>query len=89
MLDKIVHDFELNNRVSSIHKYLYDKIIDRDSKILSGIPKHEKEIDKAIIEKFLFTHMVPKHLKDIFLKEMEIYGLIKRINRNKIKIIIN
>ena len=88
MLDKIVHDFNLNNRISSIHQYLHTKIVDRDSKILSGIPKHITEIDKAVIEQFLFTHMVPKHLRDTFLKEMEIYGLIKLINRNKIKIII-
>ncbi len=87
MLDGLTENLDLNNRVTSIHKYIHGKIIARDCKMLKDFPREETKIHKDKIEKFLFIHMIPKSIHQIFLKEMESYGLIKILDKRTIEIL--
>lgn len=87
MLGELTQNFKLDKRTPSIHKYIYHKIITRDCKVLKDLPFEETNIQKEKIEKVLFVNMIPKSMTQIFLKEMESYGLIKIKSKRTIEII--
>ena len=87
MLGSLTKNLELDNRIPCIHKYIHGKIVSRDSKVLKDLAKEETKIQKDKIEKFLFINMIPKGLHNIFLKEMESYGLIKIQDKRTIEIL--
>lgn len=87
MMDNLIHNINLDNRIPVIHQYIYRKIINRESKKLVNIPLAESRISREDISQFLYDCMIPKQIQDDFLKEMEGYGLIKLSSRRTIEII--
>ena len=88
MLDNITGNLDLDNRIPIVHKYIYQKILERGSKLLRDIPLDETKIERVCMRRFLSRYMVPVEIQNIFLKEMEEYGLIKISNKKTIEIIV-
>ncbi len=87
MLDGMKQYLELEARVPSVHNYIHDKMVNRESKVLRDIPIDNNRISQDKIKKFLYDNMIPKVLHEVFLKEMELYGLIKITNKKWIEIV--
>ena len=88
MFDNLTEDLNLNNRIPIIHKYIHQKILERGSKLLRGIPIDETKIERVCMRSFLSRYMIPIEIQNTFLKEMEEYGLIKIKNKNVIEILV-
>ena len=88
MLGNLTEEFNLNNRIPVVHKYIYRKLLEKDSKLLKNIPMNETRIDRVCIKKFLCRCMVPIEIQNTFLKEMELYGLIKIKGKKTIEIVV-
>ena len=84
----MLENFKLDNRIPVVHKYVYMKIINKDSKLLKDIPFNETKIDRVCMRRFLSRYMVPIEIQNTFLKEMEYYGLIKICSKKKIEIVM-
>lgn len=78
----------LENRIPIIHKYIHQKILERGSKLLKGIPIDETNIERVCMRRFLSRYMIPIEIQNTFLKEMEEYGLIKIKNKRIIELIV-
>ncbi len=88
MLDGLTENLNLDNNIPIVHKYIHQKILKRDSKLLKDFHSNETKIDRACMKTFLSRYMVPVEIQNTFLKEMEHYGLIKITNKKAIEIIV-
>ncbi len=88
MFGNLTENLNLNNNIPIVYKYIYLKILERGSKLLSEIPLDETMIERVRMRRFLSRYMVPVEIQNTFLKEMEQYGLIKIRNKKVIEIMV-
>jgi len=62
------------------HKYIYNRIKTEADK------NHLEVVDRKWVRFWLYTYSVPKPLHETFMKEMQQIGLVKKLNRRKIKL---
>ena len=81
MIENLATELNLTMRIPIVHRYVYQTIITRNTKFLKKIPIDNNKIERHTIKVFLSRYMVPEEIQDIFLQEMEAYGLIKQYRR--------
>ncbi len=87
MLGGLSERLDIKNRIPAVHRYIHNKLLNRDSRVFKDIPAQELKLPQEKVKTFLYDNMVPKQIHDPFLKEMENYGLIKILNHKCIEIL--
>jgi len=79
MLGNIKEDLIEDLKPTSIHDFIICKVIERKE-------EHDINIKRKELVKILIIYNIPKTIHDLFIKELEMYNLIKIVDKQNIEI---